>query len=235
MEEKEIIQQLKKMKTIRPSTQWAVLAKERILGREGKEQSIIGGTVIFWRRPVFVFSALAFVVVAALASFLFLDYKQGSEIVTQNIQSLMDRISSQSQDNKAVVESLSEVKSKLEEVSLTLDNLKNIKDKGQALAMAGVVKETTKRGAQAVEEMKSSNQNLSKQVLASLGEIQDVSQDLSQKSNLLEKEIFLNYLQELQRKTLSPEDEQRLKEVEEYYKQGQETEAVTLILRIGAK
>lgn len=231
MDEKQIIKQLKILRTIKPNKKWASLAKEEILEKE--TQSVSQWAFIPVGRPALVLAAVVLVAVVVAGGGFYLQGYRTPVVVYKNVEGLVAKIASQSQSNKQVVASLTELEDKLESISLSLEGLKNMKNPGQALAVAEIVKSTVKNGEETINRIKLQNGSLSKQVLASLDEVEDRSKELTERSQVVQKEIFESYLQGLKQRSLSEADRERLQRVEEYYKEGKTEEAMVLIMRIG--
>lgn len=240
MDEKQIIKQLKGLRKIRPNKDWVVFTKGRIL-EEGSGESaekaprfVIPGFLRPVGRPAFAFVTLA-VLAVVLVGGLFYFNSQKTAVVYQNLEGMLAKLVSQDENSKQALASLEDLQTKLEDIKLALDNLKNAKDQSQALAMTEVVKATAKRSSEMANTLKASDGAVSRQLRASLGEIEKVSGELEEKSANLQKEIFEAYLQDLQTRTLSQEDQVRLQKAEEYYNEGKESEAMILLMRIGNK
>ncbi len=231
MQEKQIISQLKDLRKVKPAKDWALLVKKDLLFEPMELKENLAGEPFFafFARPAFVISSalvVGFAILGTLAYF-------GLQKNTYNLQAFVDKISFQTQESKAALASLQDVQSKMDEVKAALAVLKDTKDPKKVLATAEVIKATAKNSQQAIEKMQSSNAVISKQVMASLNKIKDSSLDLEKTSADLQIEMFKSYLQDLKTRTLSADDQERLKKAEEYFNDGKIDEAIILLVKIG--
>lgn len=231
MHNKQIISQLKGLRKVKPAKDWALLVKNDLLAepvwQEAKrtEEPIFA----FFARPVFAISSalvVGFAILGTLAYF-------GLQKSTYDLQAFIDKISFQTEESKKAVASLKDVQSKMDEVKSALLALKNTKDPKSALTVAEIIKATAKNSEKAIENIQSSNGTLSKQVSASLDTIKSFSQELQKTSADLQVEMFKTYLQDLKTRTLSADDQERLKKAEAYFKDGKIDEAIILLMKIG--
>lgn len=229
MDEKQLIKELQKLNRIKPNKHWTSLCK-RDLFEEEKESSWLFVPI---GRHALLLSSLVLVVVAAAAGLTLFSPSNSPVTVYDNFNALVSKFASQGEANEVAVSSLEEIRTKLEEISVSLDNLKNVRDPGQALAMTEVVKGTAKRGTEAIERIKQDNGTLSKQVLASLVQVEEVSKNLEQRSSKLQQEMFEAYLAELQQRDLNVKDKENLEKAESYYNEGKLSEAMIFIMKIG--
>lgn len=228
MDEKQVIKQLKELNSIKPNKHWVALNKQNLFGEEKQTSWMF----IQMGKPALVLSSLALITVAVAGSLLYITPQNSPVAVYENFNALLTKFVSENEANTEAVASLEEIHDKLEEISLTLENIKNIKDPVQALTMAEVIKGTVRRGGEAVERLKDGNGTLSKQVLASLNAIEDISKDLEQRTSELQEEMFISYLEELKQKDLTEEGEEHLSTAENYYKDGMLAEAMIFLLKV---
>ena len=217
MEDYQVIQKIKKLQQIKPRKDWVVFSENEILGPELKGKTpLFSWFILPSRKPALVFSSILIIAVALTGVFFYLN-SQDSQIA--------------SKDTKVLV-SLQDLETRLKEINSSLDNLKNMEDQSQALVMTEIVKATAREGERVVNDLKS-KKPLSKEVLASLNEVEGLSKELTETSGILQKEIFEDYLEFLKQRTLSEEDQARLQKVEQYYNEGREADALLLITLIG--
>ncbi len=231
MDEKQIISQLKDLRKVKPAKDWALLVKKDLLfeSMELKEKPATEPFFSFFARPAFVISSalvVGFAILGTLAYF-------GLQKNTYNLQAFVDKVSFQTQESKAALASLQDVQNKMDEVKSVLVSLKTDNDPKKVLTAAEVIKATAKNSQQAIDNIRASNTDLSKQVMASLNKIKDSSLDLEKTSSDLQIEMFKSYLADLKTKTLSPDDQERLKKAEEYFNDGKTDEAIILLVKIG--
>lgn len=231
MDEKQIISQLKGLRNIKPAKDWVLLVKKDLLFEpmELKENPAGEPFFAFFARPAFVISSALVVGFAILGTLAYFGLQKNS----YNLQAFVDKVSFQTQESKTALASLQDVQNKIDEVRTVLTSLKTNKDPKKVLVAAEVIKATAKTSQQAIAKMQSSNADLSKQVMASLNKIKDSSLDLEKTSAELQIEMFKSYLADLKTKTLSPDDQERLKKAEEYFNDGKIDEAIILLVKIG--
>ena len=229
MEEKEITKQLKALVAVKPNKHWVSLTKKTIFENE------TSSPVWFYiplGRPAFALTSFALLATFALGGLvLFLPQRMPLKTY-QNFQALISKFASQSQANEQAVASLQSIQAQLAEIDKALVGLKNIQNSSQALTMTEVIKETAKRSGQAVEDIKSSNGSLSRQVLASLSEVESASKSIEQKTLDIQKEMLASYLQDLQTRKLVGENADNLAKAQAYYKEGKISEAMIFITKI---
>ncbi len=231
MDERQIISQLKYLRKIKPAKDWTLLVKKDLLFEPMELKENLAGEPFFafFARPAFVISSALVVGFAILGTLAYFGLQKNS----YNLQAFVDKVSFQTQESKTALASLQDVQNKMDEVKVALAVLKNTKDPKKVFAVAEVIKATAKNSQQAITKMQSSNADLSKQVMASLNKIKDSSLDLEKTSADLQIEMFKSYLADLKTKTLSPDDQERLKKAEEYFNGGQTENAIVLLMKIG--
>ena len=231
MDERQIISQLKDLRKIKPAKDWVFLVKKDLLFEPKELQEKVAGETFFaiFSRPAFVVSSALVVGFALLGTLAYFGLQKDS----YNLQAFVDKVSFQTQASKQALASLADVQNKMDEVKAALAALKSTKDPKKALATAEVVKATAKNSQEAIEKITNSNTDLSQQVLASLNKIKDSSLELEKTSADLQIDMFKTYLAELKTRTLSFDDQERLKKAEEYFNDGKIDEAIILLVKIG--
>lgn len=235
MDEKQLVTQLKSLKTIKPAKDWALLVKKDLLFEPIELQNISektgwGETVFsFFAKPAFAVSSAVFVgclIMGGLAYF-------GLQKSNYDLQAYIDNIIPQNKTDKETLLGLADIQSKMDEVKIALADLKTRNDPSKGLAVAEVIKATAKNSQTAIDQIKNSGAVLSKQALASLSKIKESSVDLEKTSADLQIEMFKTYLAEMKTKTLSVSDQERLANAEEYFQDGKFDEAILLLIKIG--
>ncbi|MDD5433184.1 MAG: hypothetical protein PHE77_00780 [Candidatus Pacebacteria bacterium] len=226
-----VISQLKSLKAIKPAKDWAVLVKKDLLFEpiELKENLAKESFFAFFAKPAFVISSAVLIgclIMGSLAYF-------GLQKSNYDLQAYIDSLTPQNEQNKVAMAGLADIQSKMDEVKTALEALKESNNPRQVLAAAEVVKATAKNSRTAIEQIKNSSSDLSKQTLASLTKIKEASVELETTSTDLQIEMFKSYLAELETKTLSLSDQERLASAEEYFNKGQVDEAILLLIKIG--
>ena len=235
MQDKQIISQLKGLKAIKPAKDWAVLVKKDLLTEPIELQNIqekvsFGESVFsFFAKPAFVISSIAFVGLVVMGSFAYF----GLQKKNYDLQAYVDSFTPQTEENKMAIAGLLDVQNKMDEVKAALVALKLTNDPKKILAVTEVVKSTAKNSQTAIDQIKNSNTDLSKQALASLGKIKESSLEIEKTSIGLQTEMFKTYLAELKTKTLNEQDQERLSEAEKYFNEGNIESAIILLVKIG--
>jgi len=223
MDEKQLIKQLKIFSQIKPDKNWEFSVKERLLSQDcpvEAEKPMAWLTSVgsfFTERSGLTVGLAAFIGVVLISGSLYFDWFG----FFQNPQS------------QQIVVSLQEMRNKLELVSNSLDNLKNLDDKNQALAMAEVVKSTVKENRRVVQQLQDGQADLSKQALASLGQFETASGEVTAKTTQVQNEIFEQCFSDLKQRSLNALDQERLKQAEEFYNEGNVAEAMMILQQIG--
>lgn len=235
MNDKQIISQLKGLKAIKPAKDWVVLVKKDLLLEPTETQNIqerisFGESIFsFFAKPAFVVGSIAMVGLIIMGSFAYF----GLQKKNYDLQAYVNSFTPQTEENKKAIAGLEDVQNKMDEVKTALVALKASNDPKKVLAMTEVVKSTAKNSQVAIDQIKNSNTDLSKQALASLGKIKESSQEIEKTSIDLQTEMFKTYLAELKTKTLNEQDQSRLDSAEKYFNQGNIENAIILLVRIG--
>jgi len=230
-----VISQLKGLKSIKPAKDWAVLVKKDLLSEPIELQNIkekvnFGESVFsLFTKPAFVVGSFVVVGLIIMGSFAYF----GLQKQNYDLQAYMESFTPQTEENKQAIAGLQDIQSKMDEVKAALAALKSSNDPKEVLSVAGVVKSVAKNSQTAIDQIKNSNTNLSKQgqVLATL--VKESSQEIEKTTADLQIEMFKARLAELKIKTLSASDQERLATAEKYFDDGNIDSAITLIIKIG--
>ncbi len=223
MDEKQLIKQLKIFSQIKPDKNWELSVKERLLSQDAPIQTekpmawLTSVGSFFTERASLSVGMAAFIGVVLISGSLYFNWFG----FFQNSQS------------QQIVASLREMQGKLELVSDSLDNLKNLDNKNQALAMAEIVKSTVKENRKVVRQLQDGQSGLSRQALASLGQFETASGEVTAKTTQVQNEIFERYFSDLKQRSLNVPDQERLKQAEEFYGKGNVAEAMMILQQIG--
>ena len=227
----QLIKKIKKLRQIRPPREWVNLTKKEILGEidEKRENQLVGWLFTPIRKPAFVVRTIMVAVLILAGSFFYLYYlnSQIPQISFSNLNFF------QNQENEDLVASLQELEVSLNKITSSLNNLKNLKDPKQALAVTEVVRVTADNAQNLLKEMR--KKASSKKVLAALTEMEDSFQELGETSSNLRIEIIESLFQDLDQRTLTEDDQNRLQKAKDYYNEGKIEQAMILLMRIGQK
>ena len=229
----QLIKKIKKLRQISPPREWVNLTKKEILGEidEKRENQLVGWLFTPIRKPAFVVRTMMVAVLILTGSLFYLFYlnSQAPQISLSNLNFL------QNQENENLITSLQELKTNLNKITFSLNNLKSLKDKDpkQALAVTEVVRVTADNAQNLLKEMR--KKASSKKVLAALTEMEDSFQELGETSSNLRIEIIESLFQDLDQRTLTEDDQNRLQKAKDYYNEGKIEQAMILLMRIGQK
>jgi len=224
MDEKQLIGQLKMFSQIKPDKSWQFSLKERLLSQDWPAET---------EKPrIWLTSMSSFF--SARANNLAVGFAVLFGVVLISGSLYFDWFGFfQNQQSKQMVASLREMQGKLELVHKSLDGLKSLENKNQALAMAEVVKSTIKENQKIAQKIQAEQPAISRRALASLGEVEKQSGEVVVKSSQVQKEIFEQCFSDLKQRSLNAVDQERLNKAEEAYKQGNVAEAMVLLQQIG--
>jgi len=213
MQNYQVINKIKKLESINPNKDWVISTKQDILGElDHSKVSTLDWFFIAFKKPVFVLSALLIVMIIG-GGFLFSGLQGDQPEIADNSNGMLD--------------SLQNLESKLEEISLSLDNLKNAENQKQALVMAGIIKSTANGIERGVEQIDSSKYE--KQVLA----VRNASEKVQEEAENKQKEMIEFLINDLKQRTLTGEDQERLEKLEQDYNNGEYDQAMIWIQMIG--
>jgi len=213
MQEYQVINKIKKLESIKPNKDWVVSTKRDILGFELDHSTVstLDWFFIALKKPALVLSALLIVIIIG-GGFLF----SGSQGNQPEIA-----------DNNGMLASLQSLEAKLGEISLSLDNLENAENQGQALVMAGIIKSTASGIEKGIEQIESSKYE--KQVLA----VKTASEKVQKEAETKQMQMIEFLISDLKGRTLSPDNQERLEKLEQDYNDGNYDQAMIWIQMIG--
>lgn len=223
MDEKQLISQLKMFSQVKPNKDWAVSLKQRIMRQDlpvaapEKSRFIFTNIAEMFSQRSMAFASLAVLGALVVGTSFYFDWFG----MFQNQQS------------KTVVAALQVMEGQLRTVNQSLDSLKTTANVGQALSMAEVVRSTVKNNQQVAKKLQASPMVLSRSVLAGLGEVNKVSNEVVAKTDQVQKEILEKCLADLKQRTLSAADQERLNQAEKFYNQGDIAQAILFLQQIG--
>jgi hypothetical protein len=227
MTEKELIQEIKKLKQIKPEKEWVVLTKRQILGSDQKS----GIFEIF--SPIFK---------PAFASVVTLGLLMGIFVFAQNAlpgEPLypLKKITERAQ--AFFVAPKDQPKLELEFTEKRVEELNQIVQKNEVKKLASAVKEV-KESISQTTKMLITPQKIDKEIVEKTKKIREnientekvlATQILTEKEKEAIYKIEVEYLiEDLEKRTLSPEDQEIFEKAKADYKEGNYSEALTKIL-----
>jgi len=227
LNEKKLVKKIARLKEIRPDENWVSFIKGEILGEEKKEKETLN--VFGWlfnpiKNPVWAVRGVIMSVLVLVGFFFYWSY--------QNNQAITEVVLRNQVDN-GVFSSINNLQENLEKINVSLNNLKNVGNKNQALVMTEVIKATAIKGEEAIEEIKRNDGSLSKESLASLNDLGKSYQELQRTSNSVQREMIEFLLSDIKGRSLTPEEESYLEKAREAYNKGKDGEAVIFLSKIG--
>ncbi|MDD5750483.1 MAG: hypothetical protein PHU56_02435 [Candidatus Pacebacteria bacterium] len=223
MDEKHLIGQLKVFSQIKPDKTWEFSVKERLLSQDA---AVEAAKPMAWFANIGSFLSNRSGLAVGMATFI------GVVLISGSLY--FDWFGfSQNPQSQQMVLSLQEMQNKLELVNNSLDDLKNLDNKNQALAMAEVVKSTVKENQKVAQQLQAGKSGLSKQALASLGQFEKESGEVFARTSQVQNEIFEQCFNDLKQRSLSVSDQERLKQAEDFYNQGEVAQAMMILQQIG--
>jgi len=237
MEEKELLKKISLFKEIKPSQEWVFLTKKRIFKDEiDLKEKFSLGEILFRpiKRPIlaFAFRGMILFSLVLIGSIFYLFH------LNLNIQKIIsDQLTLSpskyynNEEEKEIITMLKEMRKSLEKIELSLNNLKNLENPSQTLAMTEVIKITANLGEKTIKDIKEKNSSSDK-ILASLTLVENEFKELKEASDKLQKEKLANALIDLKKIDLTEDQEARLQKAQEYYNEGRYNEAMVLITKI---
>jgi flagellar biosynthesis GTPase FlhF len=237
MEDKKLIAKIKEFSKIKPDKDWVLWSKKEIFKNEPQERFKISPRI--WI-PTLTSLSLAVIVLVLFTSGAFEGF---SSLQLSSFKKLEPKIQlpflAENPQKTQIKESIKTVNNDLKNVSNALDNLKSKVaqdpklDKKMVINVAQTSKITalnTKEIAKKIEENKILNENEKSDILASL---ESNSQEVSQKSEEVQKEAIQSLIADLENKSLKNEDKAKLEKAKEYFQEDKINECLILISQIG--
>ncbi len=258
MQERQLVKQLKELRSVKPNKDWVIFTKEKIFaqaqeeertriqpvyqkaaieeaekGKRAEKRQLLGWLFNPLKRPGWVLRPAVAVSLILAGVFSYLYFNSQVEMpYLANIPIKLFNPEKVQLEAEMLVVSLGKLKANLGKITASLDNLKYSKYPNEALAVTEAVRVTANQGEEIVKEIKTRART--DQVLSSLIEMENEFKTLSATSSSLQQELLASYIEDLRQRSLSEEDQERLQRAEEYYNEGRETEAMLLIMRIGS-
>lgn len=229
-DEYQLIQRIKKLRQIKPRRDWVVFSKKKILG-EREDVRVPGWLCTPIRKPAFVVAPLVLVAMILGGLFVYLNFlpqPSSSPVITEGPLAEVSESQKEREREKQIMASLQGLQKSLEQATADLNKLGESRDTRRALQMVEVIKIVAQEVEGTIDQIKTSNIQ-SEEVLASLSEVKDNSQELEQAAENVRIAILIEYLS---RKTLTKEQEKLLREAEEYYDNGEYNQALSKALKV---
>lgn len=222
LNEKQLIKKIAALKEIKPNQNWVSFTKEKVLGREEKVD-VFGWLFNPIKNPAWAVRGVVISALILVGIFFYQGY-QNSQLFTE--------IVFRNQPSQEVTASLDELQTNLDKINLSLNNLKDIKDQGQALVMTEVIKTTANNGKEIINQIKKSNSSLPKESLASLNNLGESYQNLKKTSADIQKEMIESCLADFGQRSLTPEQADYLQKASKAYSEGKDGEAIFFLSKI---
>jgi len=227
LNEKQLVKKIAQLKEIKPNENWVSFTKQSILGQRSEQIEKVD--VFGWlfnpiKNPAWVVRGVVISALILVGVFFYGNY--------QNIKTFTET-AFKTQANQVVVASLYELQNNLDKITLSLNNLKDIKDQGQALVMTEVIRTTANKGKEMIEQIRESNSSQARTVLASLSGLEESYQELQKTSADMQKEMIESCLNDFAQRSLTVGQATYLEKARNAYNQGKDGEAIIFLSKIG--
>ena len=230
IEEYQLIQRIKKLRQIKPRKEWVFFTEKKILGE--RENVRLPDWLFFpIKKPAFIVAPLVSVAMILGGLFVYLNFlpqPSSPPVITEDYLAEVSENQKEKEQEKQIIASLQGLQKSLEQATTDLNKLGESRDTKRALQMVEVIKVVAQRTGETVDQFETPNIQ-SKQVLASLIEVKDNSQELEQAAENVRIAILIEYLS---RRSLTKEQEKLLEEAEEYYDNGEYGQALNKALQL---
>ena len=223
LNEKQLVKKIAGLKEVKPNKDWVSFTKGKILGRE-ERVDVFGWLFNPIKNPAWVVRGVVISALILVGIFFYGNY--------QNIKTFTET-AFKAQPNQEVITSLYQLQSNLDKITLSLNNLKGMKNQGQALVMTEVIRTTANNGQEMIAQIKESNSSQPKKVLASLIGIEKGYQQLQKTSADMQKEMIESCLYDFAQRSLTAEQATYLEKARKAYNDGKDGEAIIFLSKIG--
>ncbi len=224
--EREIVKQLKKFKTVKPSKEWLFATKEEIL-RNHPAIEKTGFHWLLWQKSAVLAGSCLAVLLVFFAT-----------IGVKNLGPLSEwtgqLVSVGDPSSEVLLVSLRSLENNLNQTAATL---KNIKDPKQILGFQDSLNATIQQGESLVERTKKENlaKKLSKpqEALSALSGIESALTSLKETNQAMQKSAAEREIAEMKNRILTDEQQALLKEADDSFMAGDYPQALAKIAEIG--
>lgn len=229
IEKYQLIQRIKKLRKIKPSREWVFFTEKKILGE--REKVRLPDWLFFpIKKPAFILVPLVLVAAYLVGGFVHLNFlPQFSSplVITESPLAEVSENQKVREQEKQIIASLQGLQKSLEQATADLNKIRESKDTRKALQMVEVIKIVAQEVEGTIDQFETPNIQ-SEQVLASLIEVKDNSQELEQAAENVRIAILIEYLS---RKSLTKEQEKLLREAGENYDNEEYSQALSKALQ----
>lgn len=241
--QKQLIDQIKTLKEVKPRKEWAVLLKSQILESAAEKETIrvsvpakkigimdVFSSVFFQRKTAYAFATLVFVVIGLVG---FAQYTMPGDLLFP-----IRKISEQSQ---ASLTGQTALKQDMANLNSRINDLAQAAKEGRKNNIPSAISEISANASVLVKNLKDNTKNNTadsqtiKDIASSLKTLADVPGiDLSENSDVkdLYQTVVQSQIADLQKTTLTDEQKKTLTEIEDLYNQGKYVDALEKILLI---
>jgi len=236
MQERELIAKLKELRQIKPSQDWAFLAKEQILGGEEKYQNPLSVVLsifqVIFAKPAYAVMAVVFVFVGLFGTFTFAQNSLPGDMLFS-----IKKISEKAQITFASEEELPRIQMEL--VSKRLEELTKVAKENRIKNLPSAINETKASISEVNKSLaKSSSPEEVKKIVDQIEEkAQVISQtlgvafgetEIGELRQSSDKLYFNDLISTLEKSTLTEEQEEILIQMKELAEEGEYSEALIL-------
>lgn len=221
MTEKELINQIKELKQIKPQKDWAVLLKAQILEKEKPERKLIFFRDIlrvFQLKPAFATATALMLFAVAIAGFLFFTNEKPAKIAETQTET-----QTEPKPAEGIILALGELQTQIEQAT---ESLKEIKEPQKVLEARNIVIpfiEATKETIAQIEKLESTqNLKTDNEILATRNSIDK----LQSAERLTLARVANDLIQFLKTRTLTESEQEILKNAKQAYSDGNYKQAL---------
>lgn len=231
IENYQLIQRIKKLRQIKPNKEWVSFIKKKIL-EEREDAWFPGWLFLPIKKPALVIAPLVLVTMVLGGLFVSLSFVPkffSSPVITEDYLAEVSESQEVREQEKQIVASLQGLQKSLEQATISLNQLREVKDTRKALQITSVMKIVVQETRETVDQIETQNIE-SKEVFASLKKVKHNSRQLEQAVENTRTGILIEYLDE---GSLNQNQEILLAEAREYYNNGDYSEALIKALQVG--
>lgn len=219
MNENELVEKIKILKSIKPDQNWVLNTKTQILGQSHRESLSMAG-ITDWLR------GRAFLVLPSVIALLLMGIFAYNNLIS------LEKTSQDAEALEAVASNLGLVYSNL---LATAVNLEKVQQADKIVKVKDSVDSALKNGQKlvvAARETAAESKKVSPDVLAAIVDVENALDRVETVYSEKEKQVAENLIQDLENRSLTEEQQALLEQAKEYYVQGMFNEALIKLLEI---
>lgn len=226
IKEKEIIKSFKQLRKISPDKEWVASLAEQF--REKKEN------FLFFPVPkaglIVSFLVIISVLLGGALVYTFFPLEVEKVKIITKINN-----NEENRENLQVIASLGKIQRDLALMREKINGLKKARNSVQALVATQVIRNTAENISKTVTEIKNKQKGIAKEVLASLQETKESSEELAEKAREATRDLLAKIIENLEKEGLTKEDQERLAKAKEFFEKKDYNSAVFFLSKIMTK